>query len=85
MVRFKNRYILGKIEWFEKDDIQLNKLGSQGITSSDIFRAVRGLVINTLGNFGFATIQSSIQGKINLCIKTFIESQIITSSSKILE
>lgn len=65
MVRFKNRYILGRIEWFN-DEIKLdtsNKLGSKGITASDIFRTIREIVIQTYGNFGFATIQSSIQGK----------------------
>ena len=71
MVRFKNRYILGRLEWFDQDLVDLGdssgkSFGVKGIGSSDIFRALRELVLQTFGHFGFATIQSSIQGRIVL-------------------
>ena len=65
MVRFKNRYVLGRIEWFSSEHIDLSssgKLGSEGIGSSEVYRALRELVIETFGQFGFATIQGSLQG-----------------------
>lgn len=67
MVRFKNRYVLGKIEWFDTDDIMdlgdsKEKKGVEGVGSSDIYKSLRSVVIETFGQFGFATIQSSIQG-----------------------
>lgn len=63
MVRFKNRYVLGRVEWFAGDRMELSTTTERGVGSSDIFRALRALVERTFGQFGFATIQASLQSK----------------------
>jgi len=64
MVRFKNRYVLGRIEWLDREHMDLSgKSGEKGIGSTDIFRALRSVVEKVFGQFGFATIQSSLQVK----------------------
>lgn len=66
MVRFKNRYVLGKISWIDDKSLLLmdagSSIGVKGITAYDIHREVRDQIILCFGQFGFSTVQQSMQG-----------------------
>jgi len=94
MVRFKNRYVMGRIRWqLEQENTILldssRRIGVSGVSGKDIKDAVVGKILEQFGLYGFATVKNSLQVKYwnestNICIFRVARDYITTLTSSLL-